>query len=98
MSKRAFDKIKAGLDSAQAYLAGTADKRRYRVHVPETIDVKKIRTRLGLSQQAFAATYGFALSAVRDWEQGRRRPERSARILLKIVQKEPEAVTRALAS
>ena len=98
MTKRAFDKIKAGLDSAQAYLDGTADKRRYRVHVPETIDVKKIRTRLGLSQEAFAATYGFAVSAVRDWKQGRRRPERSARILLKIVQKEPEAVTRALAS
>jgi putative transcriptional regulator len=98
MSKRAFDKIQAGLDGARAYLEGTADKRRYRVHVPETVDVKKIRNRLGLSQEAFAATYGFALSAVRDWEQGRRRPERSARILLKIVQKEPEAVTRALAS
>jgi putative transcriptional regulator len=98
MSKPAFDKIKAGLDSAQAYLEGKADRRRYRVHVPATIDVKKIRARLGLSQEAFAATYGFALSAVRDWEQGRRRPERSARILLKIVQKEPEAVTRALAS
>jgi putative transcriptional regulator len=97
MSKRAFDKIKSGLDSAQAYLASTADKRRYRVHVPESIDVKKIRTRLGLSQEAFPATYGFALSAVRDWEQSHRRPERSARILLKIVQKEPEAVTRALA-
>lgn len=96
MSKRAFDKIKAGLDSAKAYLNGTADKLKYRVHVPETIDVKKIRARLGLSQEAFAKTYGFALSAVRDWEQGRRRPERSARILLKIVEKEPEAVTRAL--
>jgi putative transcriptional regulator len=98
MSRRAFDKIKAGLDDARAYLDGTADKRRYRVHVPESIDVKKIRSHLGLSQADFAATYGFALSAVRDWEQGRRRPERSARILLKIVQKEPEAVTRALAS
>jgi putative transcriptional regulator len=98
MSKRAFDKIKAGLDSAKAYLDGTADKRKYRVHVPEKIDVRKIRTRLGLSQEVFAETYGFALSAVRDWEQGRRRPERSARILLKIVEKEPEAVTRALAS
>ena len=97
MSKRAFDKIKAGLDSAKAYLDGTADKRKYRVHVPENIDVRKIRTRLGLSQEAFARTYGFALSAVRDWEQGRRRPERSARILLKIVDKEPDAVTRALA-
>jgi putative transcriptional regulator len=97
MSKRAFEKIKAGLDSAKAYLDGTIDKRNYRVHVPENIDVRKIRARLGLSQEAFAERYGFALSAVRDWEQGRRRPERSARILLKIVEREPEAVTRALA-
>lgn len=98
MSRHAFEKIKAGLESAKAYVDGTADKRQYRVHVPEKIDVRKIRTRLGLSQEAFAETYGFALSAVRDWEQGRRRPERSARILLKIVEREPEAVTRALAS
>ncbi len=97
MSKRAFNKIKAALDEARAFLDGTADKRRYRVHVPDTIDVKKIRSELGLSQQAFAATYGFALSAVRDWEQGRRHPERSARILLEIVQSDPAAVTRALA-
>ncbi|HXW27503.1 MAG TPA: type II toxin-antitoxin system MqsA family antitoxin [Xanthobacteraceae bacterium] len=97
MTKRAFDKIKAGLDDARAFLDGSADKRRYRVHVPEKMDVRKIRMRLGLSQEAFAQTYGFALSAVRDWEQGRRRPERSARILLKIVEKEPDAVTRALA-
>ena len=54
MSKRAFSKIKAGLDSAKAYLDGTADKRKYRVHVPEKIDVRKIRARLGLSQEAFA--------------------------------------------
>jgi putative transcriptional regulator len=85
-----------GLDEARAYLDGTADKRLYRVHVPDKIDVRKIRTRLGLSQESFARTYGFALSAVRDWEQGRRRPERSARVLLKVVEKEPEAVTRAL--
>ena len=97
MTKRAFDKIMTGLDQARAYLEETADKKRYRVHVPKKIDVKKIRTRLGLSQESFAATYGFAVSAVRDWEQGRRQPERSARILLKIVEKEPEAVSRALA-
>ena len=40
MSKRVFDKIRAGLDEAGAYLKGTADTRRFRVHVPETIDVK----------------------------------------------------------
>ena len=97
MSKRAFNKIMQGVEEARAYLEGMADKRLYRVHVPQKIDVRRIRTRLGLSQEAFAETYGFALSAVRDWEQGRRKPERSARILLKIVEKEPEAVTRALA-
>ena len=97
MTKRAFNKIMAGIDDARSYLDGSAEKKRYRVHVPEKVDVKRIRTRLGLSQASFAATYGFAVSAVRDWEQGRRRPERSARILLKIVEKEPEAITRALA-
>ena len=97
MSKRAFDKIKAGLDSAKAYLEGTADKRKYRVHVPENIDLRKIRTRLWTFLGGFRPNYGFAVSAVRDWEQGRRRRERSAQILLKIVDREPEAVTRALA-
>jgi len=97
MTRSAFDKIKAGLDEAKAYVDGPDSKRSYGVHVPARVNVKKIRTRLGLSQESFAQTYGFALSAVRDWEQGRRQPERSARILLKVVEKEPEAVTRALA-
>ncbi len=97
MTKTAFDKIKAGLDEAKAYLDGTGNKRDYGIHVPARVNVKKIRARLGLSQESFAQTYGFALSAVRDWEQGRRQPDRSARILLKVVEKEPEAVTRALA-
>ena len=97
MTKAAFDKIKAGLDKAKAYLDGSGDKSQYGIHVPSRVNVKKIRSRLGLSQESFAQTYGFALSAVRDWEQGRRQPDRSARILLKVVEKEPEAVMRALA-
>jgi len=97
MTKSAFDKIKVGLSEAKAYLDGSGNKRDYGIHVPARVNVKKIRTRLGLSQESFAQTYGFALSAVRDWEQGRRQPERSARILLRVVEKEPDAVTRALA-
>src|SRR5215475_1788674 len=97
VTKAAFEKIKAGLEEAKAYVDGSGDKTRYRIHVPTRVNVKKIRARLGLSQESFAQTYGFALSAVRDWEQGRRQPERSARILLKVVEKEPEAVLRALA-
>jgi putative transcriptional regulator len=43
MTKRPFDKIKAGLDEARAYLEGTANKHRYGVHVPENVRVKKKR-------------------------------------------------------
>jgi putative transcriptional regulator len=69
----------------------------YVVHVPKKIDVRAIRRRQKLTQSAFARRYGFALSALRDWEQGRRQPERSARILLRVIEHEPEAVERALA-
>ncbi len=66
------------------------------LHVPDTVDVKAIRERLGVSQDAFAQRFGFSSAAVRDWEQGRRRPEQAARVLLLVIQREPEAVDRAL--
>ena len=68
------------------------------MHVPERVDVRATRKALGLSQEAFAARFGFTVHAVREWEQGRRQPERSARVLLKVIQKEPEAVRRALSA
>lgn len=66
------------------------------VHVPEAIDVKAIRGELGMSQSRFAASFGFEEAAVRNWEQGRRTPERTARILLTVIAHDPEAVRAAL--
>ncbi|MCP3959439.1 MAG: helix-turn-helix domain-containing protein [bacterium] len=66
--------------------------------VPALIDVRAIRLKRHLSQAAFAKRYGFALDAIQDWEQGRRPPNRYARLLLTVIDKEPEAVERALAS
>ncbi|MDE2229562.1 MAG: helix-turn-helix domain-containing protein [Alphaproteobacteria bacterium] len=68
----------------------------YEAVVPETIDVSGLRTRLGLSQAAFARTFGLDLTAVQAWEQGRRRPDRAARILLAVIAHEPKAVLRTL--
>jgi putative transcriptional regulator len=51
-----------------------------------------------LTQAAFAQRYGFTLSSIRNWEQDRRQPEGAARVLLLVIDKEPEAVQRALAS
>jgi putative transcriptional regulator len=76
---------------------GEADPATYRVHVPAEVDVRKIRARLKLSQAEFAARFGLPAATVRDWEQNRRKPEGAARVLLQVIKKEPEAVSRALA-
>jgi putative transcriptional regulator len=47
-------------------------------------------------QAQFAAAFGLELDAIRNWEQGRRRPEGAARAYLKVIEREPEAVRRAL--
>ncbi len=61
------------------------------------MDVAAIRNSLGLSQVDFAMRFGFKLDAVQNWEQGCRRPEGAARALLRVIEREPAAVQRALA-
>lgn len=68
------------------------------VHVPQTVDVRDIREKSGLTQEAFARKFGFTAAAVRDWEQGRRQPEKAARVLLLVIAHNPDAVTAALAA
>jgi putative transcriptional regulator len=67
-------------------------------HPPAAVDVRAIRRKIGLSQAEFAARFGFSLGAVREWEQGRRRPEQSARTLLLVIDRAPEVVLAALAA
>jgi putative transcriptional regulator len=98
MSKKAFDKIAAGLTDAIAIAKGEADPAAYRVHVPANVDVLRIRRNMGLTREAFALRFGLSLGTVRDWEQRKRRPEGAARVLLAVIEKEPEAVARALAA
>jgi putative transcriptional regulator len=95
----AGESILAGLHDAIAYAQGdTTTGTAYTVRVPAEVDVKAIRERLGVTQAAFAQRYGFALSSVQNWEQGRRQPEGPARAFLLVIEKEPAAVDRALAS
>ena len=58
----------------------------------------RVRTRLNLSQSGFARAFGLDLATVQAWEQRRRRPDRAARILLAVINREPAAVMRALAA
>jgi putative transcriptional regulator len=65
------------------------------VEVPVT-DVRATRKHLGLSQAEFAARFGFQPATLRNWEQGRTRPDGPARVLLAVIARHPEAVEDAL--
>lgn len=96
MAKEAFNAIMAGLTEAVAHARGKeTGAKEHRIAVAD-VDVRAVRERLGMSQNKFAQTFAFSPGTVRNWEQHRRRPEGPARVLLTIIEKEPEAVTRAL--
>jgi putative transcriptional regulator len=59
-------------------------------------DVRAIREHTGLSQSAFAALLGVSVRTLQDWEQGRRIPSGAALSLLRVAEREPDAVQRAL--
>jgi putative transcriptional regulator len=94
MSKAGSRIIKAA-EEALVFAKGEAAKG-FVVHTPDAIDVGKLRRRLDMSQEAFAASFGLPKRTIQDWEQGRRYPEGAARVLLKVIAHEPEAVKRAL--
>jgi putative transcriptional regulator len=93
----AGDKILGSIRQARAILRSERAGELV-VQVPPEFDVRALRRKLGMSQARFAASFGFGLAAVQSWEQGRRRPEGPARVLLKVIEHEPDAVRRALAA
>lgn len=96
MSKLGSEII-AGLHDALEYAKGQSKgNKEHRVVVPEYVDVRHVRHRLNMTQKEFAQSFGFSVYSIRNWEQGKRQPEGSARALLTVIDKEPEAVRRAL--
>jgi putative transcriptional regulator len=89
MSKRDIGlEILEGIRDVKAYKAGT---KILRVHtLKEPAPPKIIRTKLKLSQSAFAGLMGVSLRTVQDWEQGRRKPSGPAVALLRIAEQKPE--------
>jgi putative transcriptional regulator len=98
MKKARKNRILEGARQALAIARGELDPSTYVVHVPDEVDVKAMRKKLKLSQNAFARRYGFNPARIRDWEQGRSSPDGAVRAYLLVIQREPEAVDRALAA
>lgn len=92
--KTQFEQMMDGLNDVEAFLAGKQEG--FKTHVPQEVDVKAIRTRLGMTQAKFSGVFGFSLDAIKHWEGRRRTPEAPARTLLTVIDKNPAAVLTAL--
>ena len=57
---------------------------------------KFIRRKLGLSQEEFSKRFRIPLATLRDWEHHRSEPDEAARAYLQVIEREHEAVERAL--
>ena len=90
----AFDSIKRGLQQAIEHAEGRAPKTR--VHRPRPVDVKALRASVGMTQEQFAARFGFSTATLRHWERGDRAPHGAALVLLNVIERNPAAVIEAL--
>lgn len=90
-----FADIEAGLGQALTHAQGETTSGLV-VHVPEMLNVAAIRQRTGHSQPAFAGSIGVKLSTLRQWEHGRRQPQGPARVLLAMLDRDPDLVRRML--
>lgn len=90
----ASDSIKRGLVEAIEHAEGRAPETH--VHRPRPVDVKALRAKVGMTQEQFAARFGFSTATLRHWERGDRTPHGPALVLLNVIQHNPVAVIEAL--
>ena len=95
---RVGHEIEAALGEVLAHVRGEVELPCRVIDDPSAERIRALRKRLKLSRERFAERFGLDARAVQDWEQGRRVPDRAARVLLTVIDREPEAVIRALSA
>jgi len=90
MKDELFQELLESVRQGAAIMKGTRKPSRS-FQFPET-EVRALRVRFGLSQDKFANLVGISVGTLRNWEQGRRKPEGPARVLLKVASRHPEAL------
>ncbi|HSV43466.1 MAG TPA: NadS family protein [Candidatus Bathyarchaeia archaeon] len=94
MKKKDFEQLVESVREMKRIRSG--NDKPARVVTMEAVDIKKIREKIHQSQADFAYMIGVSPSTLRNWEQGLREPQGPARALLKVAEKNPEAVLKAL--
>lgn len=93
---KAFESIKTGLRQAIAHGKGERDGAGVKLYRPQSVDVQALRQRVGMTQEQFAARFGFSVATLRHWERGDRAPAGPALVLLNVIAKDHKAVMKAL--
>lgn len=92
MRRNYFKELKEGLEEIRDRPESL------RRHTFAPLDIRKARENFGMSQSQMSVFLNVSVRTLQNWEQGRRGPTGPAQTLLRIMQKEPEAVKRALHS
>jgi putative transcriptional regulator len=90
MKKEVFKELLESVKQGGAIMKGSMKTSRV-FQFPES-EVRKLRENYGLSQDKFASLIGISVATLRNWEQGRRKPEGPARVLLMVAAKHPEVL------
>ena len=93
--KQLFDELLASVRQAGEIIRG--ERKPSRVFSLGDAEPRKIRASYGLSQEKFARLLGISVSTLRNWEQGRRKPQGPARVLLHIAARHPESLLEVVA-
>jgi DNA-binding transcriptional regulator YiaG len=91
-AEAAEEKAKLGLVGSRKRLTAHVNGKSYGLQIP---DVRTIRERMNLTQEAFAARFHLSLRTVQNWEQRRATPDMPAMILLKAIEQAPDVIARA---
>lgn len=91
MKKELFEQLTQSLHEAGRIRRGEMKPSRVFKIDPQN-EVVKVRGRLGLSQSQFAAILGISADTLQNWEQGRRKPTGPAKVLLRIVLRDPKVL------
>lgn len=94
MNNKDFEKLVESVKQMGSIMRG--EDIPHRRIVVTTVDAKALRERLGLTQNEFSGMIGVSIKTLQNWEQGRREPEGPAKALLRVVEKDPQAVLSAL--
>ena len=90
MKKELFKELLESVKQGGAIMKGSMKSSRV-FQFPDS-EVRKLRENYGLSQDKFASLIGISVATLRNWEQGRRKPEGPARVLLMVAAKHPEVL------